>query len=58
METEVRQARNQKAAAIELKKDAKPAEKVEHAYFETEEYVVSLAELSPFLHLKAITIKS
>ncbi len=44
METEVRQARNQKAAAIELKKDAKPAEKVEHAYFETEEYVVSLAE--------------
>ncbi len=46
METEVRQARNQKAAAIELKKDAKPAEKVEHAYFETEEYVVSLAEFT------------
>lgn len=41
METSVRQARHQKAAAIELKTDDKPAAEAEHTYFETEEYVVS-----------------
>lgn len=41
VETEVRQARNQKAAAIELKKEGKSPDKVESAYFETEEYKVS-----------------
>ncbi|KAM7533338.1 hypothetical protein Aperf_G00000126372 [Anoplocephala perfoliata] len=38
LETEVRQAPNQKAAPIELKREEKPPEKIEHPYFETEEY--------------------
>ncbi|VDM17980.1 unnamed protein product [Hydatigera taeniaeformis] len=38
VETVVRQGRNQKAAAIELKGEENPSDKVENAYFETEEY--------------------
>ncbi|KAL5111960.1 Annexin A7 [Taenia crassiceps] len=49
VETEVLQARNQKAAAIELKKEERPPHKVENAYFETEEYK-SEGTLKPVLN--------